>query len=181
MLDLFNLSVLGAIHTVIGLIALGAGYLELARRQRISWQTTAGKVYVVTTVLTCLTGFGIYRHGGFGPAHALGVITLLTLGAVALAARGQAFGRSAPYVEIAGYTATLFFHMVPTVAETTTRLPLGAPLASSQEAPIVKALTLVFFVMFAAIGAAQVRAERARRRVVEAGPIAGGAPALARS
>jgi hypothetical protein len=38
-------------------------------------------VYIWTTVLTCLTGFGIFQHGGFGKPHALGVITLLVLAA----------------------------------------------------------------------------------------------------
>ena len=31
------------------------------------------------TVITCLTGFGIFRHGGFGNPHVLGVVTLIVL------------------------------------------------------------------------------------------------------
>jgi hypothetical protein len=30
-------------------------------------------------------------------------------------------------VETISYTATILFHMIPAVTETTTRLPLGAP------------------------------------------------------
>ncbi len=31
------------------------------------------------TILTCVTGFGIFQHGGFGKAHMLGIITLVVL------------------------------------------------------------------------------------------------------
>ncbi len=177
---MLGLSLFGSFHTLISLVALAAGVIALVRYKGISWSNSTGKVYVVGTIATCVTGFGIFHHGGFGPPHALGVATLLALGGVALAARGRLFGRAARYVEIVGYTATLFFHMIPAVAETTTRLPVGAPLASSQDAPLVKGLTAGFFLLFAVIAVWQVRAERSRRREGSGAPARlGGSPVAA--
>jgi len=57
MLELLNLSVLGAIHTAISLVALGAGAFALMRDKAINPAILLGKVYVIMTVLTCVTGF----------------------------------------------------------------------------------------------------------------------------
>ncbi|WP_431215389.1 hypothetical protein ACQ86N_12230 [Puia sp. P3] len=74
------LSTLGIIHTAISLVAVGSGIVSLVRTGDISLRNGVGRTYVITTILTCLTGFGIYHHGGFGKPHELGIITLLVLG-----------------------------------------------------------------------------------------------------
>lgn len=150
---MFGLTSLGLIHTALSLVAVAAGLIALVRDRRITWDNGLGKTYVVTTVLTCLTGFGIFQHGGFGKPHVLGIITLVVLGVAALAARTPLFGRAAPYLETVSYSLTFFFHMIPGVTETSTRLPLGAPLLASAEAPELKVATGALFVMFL-IGAA---------------------------
>ena len=55
--------------------------VAFVRDEEISPRNTVGKVYIVTTVVTCLTAFGIFQHGGFGKPHALAIITLVVLGA----------------------------------------------------------------------------------------------------
>jgi uncharacterized membrane protein len=142
---MFGLTPLGIVHTAISLVALAAGAMALLRDKEIAPQTTLGKVYLWTTVLTCLTGFGIFRHGGFGAPHALGVITLLVLGLATLAERTTWFGRAAQYIVTVSYSVTFFFHLIPGATETFTRLPLGAPLFSGPEDP---ALQKVFGVLF---------------------------------
>jgi uncharacterized membrane protein len=153
---MFGLTSLGIIHTAISLVAVAAGLVALVRDRRITWDNGVGKTYVVTTVLTCLTGFGIFQHGGFGKPHVLGIITLVVLGVAALAARTTLFGRVSPYVETVSYSLTFFFHMIPGVTETSTRLPLGAPLLASAEAPELKAATAGLFVVFLTGAALQV-------------------------
>ena len=150
---IFGLTPLGTVHTAISLIALATGLIALLRDRAISPRNTLGQVYLWSTVLTCLTGFGIFRHGGFGPPHVLGIVTLLVLGVAAIAGRTSWFGRAAPYVETVSYSATLLFHMIPAVTETTTRLPLGAPLLPSADAPELQTAAAVLFALFA-IGAA---------------------------
>jgi uncharacterized membrane protein len=155
---MFGLTQLGAIHTAISLVALAAGLLALVRHREILPGTGLGRVYIWATVLTCLTGFGIFQHGGFGKPHALGILTLLVLAVAALAgARKRSFGRASPYIETVGYSATFFFHMIPGLTETFTRLPLGAPLFSGPEDPALQKLVGLFFLVFVVGAALQVR------------------------
>ena len=120
-------------------------------------------MYIVTTVLTCLTGFGIFQHGGFGKPHMLGIITLVVLGIAWLAGYTSVFGRLAPYIETVSYSATFLFHMIPGITETTTRLPLGAPLLPNADAPQLQAASGVLFLLFLIGATLQVRALRAER------------------
>jgi len=141
------LSTLGIIHTAISLVAVGSGIVSLVRTGDISLRNGVGRTYVITTILTCLTGFGIFHHGGFGKPHELGIITLVVLGLAWLAGRRK-FGRVSPYVETVLYSMTFFFHLVPGVTETTTRLPVSAPLASGPDDPLVQKLVGICFLLF---------------------------------
>ncbi len=117
---------------------------------------------IIATIITCLTGFGIFQHGGFGKPHALGIITLVVLAIAWAAGRGQPFGRISPYVETVGYSLTFFFHMIPGITETTTRLPPGAPLLPNADAPALQVASAVLFVVFLIGAALQVRSLHAR-------------------
>jgi hypothetical protein len=150
---MFGLTSLGVVHTAISLVAVAAGLIAFFRDGRIAPGNGVGQVYIWTTVLTCLTGFGIFQHGGFGKAHALGILTLLVLFVATLAGRTALFGRASAYVQTVGYSATFLFHMIPAITETTTRLPLGAPLLPNADAPQLQVATAGLFVVFV-IGAA---------------------------
>jgi len=159
-----GLTNLGLIHTVISLFALGSGIVALVRYKEISPRNFTGALYIWTTILTCLTGFPIMQHGGFGKPHALGVITLLVLVIAALAGKSK-FGRASRYIETVSYSATFFFHWIPTVVETTTRLPVGSPLIADRDGPELQAATGVLFVLFLTGAAIQVWRLRAVRPV----------------
>ncbi len=160
---MFGLTPLGVVHTAISLVAVVAGILAFFRYGEISLANTVGKVYVAATALTCLTGFGIFQHGGFGKPHALGIITLVVLGIAVLAGKTSLFGRASAYVETISYTATFLFHMIPGVTETSTRLPLGAPLLPNADAPELKTASGVLLVLFVIGAAYQVWRLRAGR------------------
>src|ERR1700742_1503763 len=100
---MFGLTSLGIVHTLISLVAVVAGAIALLRHRRIAWSQAAGKVYVWTTALTCVTGFGIFQHGGFGKPHALGIITLMVMALALGAELGGWFGRLARYVAVVAY------------------------------------------------------------------------------
>jgi hypothetical protein len=145
---MFGLTPLGILHTAISLIAVLAGLIALIRDHAISPRKRLGQVYLVATIVTCLTAFGIFQHGGFGKAHAAALITLGVLGVAALAWLTDLFGRAAPYVETIGYSFTFFVHLIPGLTETATRLPYGAPLLSSPEDPRLQATIGVLFIVF---------------------------------
>lgn len=158
---MFGLTTLGAVHTAISLVALAAGIAAFIRHGAITLRSRAGQLYVITTVLTCVTGFGIFQRGGFNEAHVLGIVTLLAL-AIAAAAGRDRLGRASRYIEAVAYSATFFFHMIPAFTETGSRLPLGAPLVSGPDDPNLQAAVGVAFLVFVAGALVQIR--RLRRQ-----------------
>ncbi|MFZ6874132.1 hypothetical protein ACO0LF_18900 [Undibacterium sp. Di27W] len=145
---MFGLTVLGIFHTTISLVAVIAGLHAFWRWQAIDPRKTGGKIYLVTTVVSCLTGLGIFAHGGFGKPHALALITLVVLAIAVLAQTSSLFGRFSRQVEVVSYSLSFFFHLIPGITETSTRLPLGHPLLDSPEAPVLQTLFAVLFVVF---------------------------------
>jgi len=154
---MLGLTQLGVVHTAISLVAVAAGFISLFRYKDIFYANTVGKVYVITTVLTCLTGFGIFQHGGFGKPHALGIITLLVLGVAAVAEYTALFKGLSRYVRAVSYSATFMFHWIPAITETSTRLPLGHPLLADAEAPELKVATAMLTLLFLIGTSLQVR------------------------
>ena len=161
---MLGLTPLGIIHTVLSLVAVAAGILAFIRHREIDSKPGAGRIYVVATVLTCLTGFGIFQHGGFGIPHVLGVVTLLVLAAVAVAERRAEPGNLFRYIAVIGYSLTFFFHMIPAFTETATRLPVGAPLASGPDDPGLRSAIGLAFLVFIVGAGLQIRRLRAEAR-----------------
>lgn len=143
-----SLSTIGVVHTVISLVAVGAGIAGFIRAGRIDTRTRSGKLYVAATALTCLSGFFIFAHGGFGKPHVLGIITLAVLALALVAERSLVFGRRAVRVATVAFSLTFYFHLIPAVTETSTRLPVHAPLVASAESPVLAAIFGLMFVVF---------------------------------
>lgn len=154
---IYGLTTLGVIHTLISLVAVVCGYWAMARDRQVVPGNALGRTYLVSTALTAITGLFIFQHGGFGPPHVLSILTLLALAVGCTAAYGGVFGRWSRYVQAAAFTTTLFFHMVPGVTETLTRLPLSKPLLPNAEAPELKAITGVLLLIYLAGLALQLR------------------------
>ena len=53
---MFGLTSLGIFHTIISLVAVVVGAIALIRDGKITWENLLGKIYVITTILVCLTG-----------------------------------------------------------------------------------------------------------------------------
>jgi len=139
---------LGWFHTATGIIALISGGYALARFKEITLQTRSGQIYLLTTLVTAVTALAIYQHGAFGPAHGLAVMTLLALATGTIAATTTLFGRLSRYVRAFSYTATLLFHGIPAVTDGLMRLPVGDPVLTSIEDPILKMCYLALLVFF---------------------------------
>jgi uncharacterized membrane protein len=145
---MLGLTAFGMFHTAISLAAVIAGIICLVRDGKISPRNRTGQIYVIMTVLTCLTGFFIFHHGGFGKPHVLGIITLVVLAVAFVAGYTQLYGRASRYIETVSYSMTFFFHWIPAITETSTRFPIGAPLAANADAPGLQMATGVLFVLF---------------------------------
>jgi uncharacterized membrane protein len=165
MLETFNLTVLGAIHTLLALIAIAAGVISLLRFGEIGSGTRTGLVYIVFTAATAITGLFIFRHGGFGAPHVLSILTLLALAIAYAVEKLGTLGGLSRHVVVVSYSLTLFFHLIPGLNETGSRLPLGHPLISGPDDPAFKAAAGAGFLVFLAGAALQVlRIRRSRKR-----------------
>ncbi|MDH3587887.1 MAG: hypothetical protein OEQ74_00650 [Gammaproteobacteria bacterium] len=129
---------LGWFHTAMGIIALVSGVFTLASFKEISWQTRSGQIYLATTLITAGTALAIFQRGGFGPGHGLAVMTLLALVVGTVAATMKPFGKLSRRVQAVSYSATLLFHCIPAVTDGLMRLPVGDPVLTSIEDPILK-------------------------------------------
>ena len=164
---IYGLTYLGVLHTIISLVAVAAGLIAFFRTGEITSRNTLGQVYIWTTVITCVTGFGIFQHGGFGKPHVLGIATLVVLGVAGLAGRGKLFGRFAPYVETVSYSVTFFFHLIPGITESTTRLPYGSPLFSGPDDPRLQPFVGAAAVLLLVGATLQVMRMRGRMRATQ--------------
>lgn len=104
------------------------GFYALFRDKEISLKNRLGQTYLVTTLLTALTGFGILQHDGFGPPHVLGVLTVIALAVGTVAGTTALFGRASRYIQTVSFTTTLLlFHMIPGFTESLTRAAAERP------------------------------------------------------
>lgn len=142
------LSTLGAIHTLISVLPVGAAIYCFARYGGIQPRTKAGMVYIATLVLSVLTSFGLSSTGHFNPGHALGILALLAAGASALIPRLEFLGRARAYLATLGWSFTVFLLMVPGINETLSRLPVGNPIGNGPTSPAVQHALLAWVVIF---------------------------------
>ena len=148
---------LGWIHTLIAIVALLAGFYNLAVHKVITTDTKTGLVYLICTLLAAVTALMIYQHGTFGPAHALAVLTLLALAAGVLVTKIPVLAGIADYFQAFCFSATLLFHMIPAITDGLLRLPLGDPFLSNPEDPILKGFYLLFVGIFVVGSVFQIR------------------------
>ena len=129
---------LGWFHIAMGIIALFSGVITLSRFKEISLQTRSGQIYLATTLITAGTALAIFQYGIFTAAHSLAVMTLAALAVGTIAEKMKPFGKLSRYVQAVSYSVTLLFHCVPAVTDGLMRLPIGDPVLSSFEDPILK-------------------------------------------
>ena len=67
---------------------------------------------------------------------------------MAVPATTNLFGKFSRYVQALGYSATLLFHCVPAVTDGLMRLPVGNPVVSSFDDPLLRTCYLVLLVLF---------------------------------
>ena len=140
------------------------GFYTLAKYRLIEWRHTTGKIYLLSTLFVAVTALMIFQHGGFGIAHILAVLTLLALIAGAITEKTQLLGKLSPYFQALCYSATLLFHMIPAITDGLMRLPVGDPVLTNIEDPLLKKFYLAFLIVFVVGYIAQVIMLRARAK-----------------
>lgn len=143
-----EISVLGWFHTIIAIVALIAGFYTLAVHKVIKQENYTGAIYLLCTFIAATTALMIYQQGGFGPAHALAVLTLLAMVGGYLVTKIPLFSPIADYFQAFCYSSTLLFHMIPAITDGLLRLPVGDPYLTNIHDPLLKQFYMLFLVLF---------------------------------
>ncbi|MCC2616736.1 hypothetical protein LJ739_10830 [Aestuariibacter halophilus] len=151
-----EISLFGWFHTLVGGGAIIAGVITLAKRGLIDSHHMAGKIYLLSTLLAALSALAIYRHGGFGVAHGLAVLTLLALVVGWVAEHKSPLGKLSPYLQAMCYSATLLFHMIPAITDGLMRLPTHDPVVTRIDDPLLRGFYLAFLGLYVVGFTAQV-------------------------
>jgi hypothetical protein len=152
-----HLSTVGYVHTFFGVVGVVLAFYMLIRKGKIDPKSSAGIAYLLAITVSCLLVFALPRNApGINPVPGY-VLTLLTLTCLFLGFFIHLSKiRTRQYIEVLGLSGSFFFSMVPAINETLTRLPVGAPLATSPQDPLVLKSLGVLAVLFVALCVAQV-------------------------
>ncbi len=143
-----EISLFGWFHTLIAIIALVSGLYSLTRYRFILLEHTSSKIYLLCTLIAAISALAIYRHGSFGAAHVLAILTLLALAVGYLTAKTTLFGKFSLYLQAMSFSATFLFHMIPAITDGLMRLPVDAPIVTNIEDPLLKGFYLSFLVIY---------------------------------
>jgi hypothetical protein len=134
-------------HTILSLIALVAGFVVVRDLLTSRTPPTWTAAYIATAVLTSVTGFGFTAP--FGPAHVLGIISLVLLAGSIIALYG--FHLAGPWRWIYAIAQTLaqYFLVFVLVVQFFRKVPVLHALAPTESEPpfaIAQGVVLVIFV-----------------------------------
>jgi hypothetical protein len=151
-----SFSTFTSVHVIISLIAIFTGFIVLIGMFRMKRLNNWTALFLVTTVLTSLTGF-LFPFGDLLPSHIVGIISLAVLAVAFLALYGYQLARSWRWIYVAGAVAALYFNVFVLIAQAFQKLPLLQPLAPTQSEPpfiVAQSLSLLVFI---ALGIAAAR------------------------
>lgn len=136
------------IHVAISLIGIAAGFVLLGGMAAGRFLTGWNLVFLVFTILTSVTGF-FFHSAAFGPAHVVGVISLLVLAVALVALYG--FGRRGMWRAVYAVTATIAgwfnaFVLVTQFFQKFAALHALAPNGNEPPFLLSQGLTLLIFV-----------------------------------
>lgn len=129
-----SLAIHTAIHTAASLVAIAAGIVMLdgmvAGRPDRFWTP----LFLVTAVVTGVTGFG-FPFGGLLPSHIVGGLALAVLAAVLLARYPVRRGGAWTAVHDLGLLASVYFLVFVGIAQAFLKIPALNGLAPTQTEP----------------------------------------------
>ena len=133
-----DITLLGWFHSIVGIAAIATGLYSLCRYAIIDINSMLGKFYIGSTSIVCASSLLIYNAtGSFNLAHILSILVLAAFIFAFSINKFNILGRLTPYLHHLALSVTVYFSLLPTIAEFLTRLPLGDPVAVSIEDPLI--------------------------------------------
>jgi hypothetical protein len=152
------------IHTLISLIGIFTGFVVLfgllAGKRLDGWM----KWFLITTVLTSVTGFGFPVHQ-FMPSHAVGIISLLVLAVAIYARYPRHLAGAWRWIYVVTALIALYLNVFVGVVQAFEKVPALKAMAPTQTEPPFKLTQLVVLALFfvlTVVAAIRFRPEPAR-------------------
>jgi hypothetical protein len=135
------------VHVLISLIGIFTGFIVLfgmlAGKRLDGWT----KWFLITTVLTSVTGFFFPFHG-FTPAYAVGAISLLVLAVAIFARCGRHLAGAWRWIYVVCALVALYFNVFVCVVQAFLKVPALHAMAPTQTEPPFKLTQLVVLALF---------------------------------
>ena len=156
-----DITLLGWFHSIVGILAIASGVYSLGRYRIIDVNSMLGKFYIASTSVVCASSLLIYNAtGSFNLAHILSILVLGAFGFAYGINKYPITGWLTPYLHHLALSVTVYFSLLPTIAEFLTRLPLGDPIATGIEDPMIGSIygyVTVGYGLFALLSIVRIR------------------------
>lgn len=156
----FGLTTFTLIHVVLSLVGMFAGLVVAGGFLAGRWLDRWTGVFLVTTILTNVTGFG-FPFTGFLPSHAVGIISLVVLAVVLVARYGKQLRGAWHAIYVGGAVLALYLNVFVLLAQLFRRIPALVVAAPTQSEPPFLITQLVVLALFLWLGIAAVKGSRA--------------------
>ena len=147
------------LHVAITLVAIASGLIVLfgmLGAHRLPGWTA---LFLVTTILTSVTGF-MFPINGFTPALAVGAISLLILVIALLALYGKHLAGAWRWIYVATAVTALWFNVFVLIVQSFQKIPVLQTLAPTQSEPpflIAQGVALAVFLVLGILAALRFR------------------------
>ena len=149
-----SLATYTAVHVIISLIGIASGLIVLAGLLRGQLLTMWNGLFLITTVLTSVTGFG-FPYTKLTPGIILGILSLIVLAIAIFALYGRRLNGSWRRTYVITAMIALYFNVFVLVAQIFEHVPaFHAPAPTQTEGPFKLAQLLLLVVFAVLIGAA---------------------------
>jgi hypothetical protein len=153
---IFDITTFTLIHTLVSLVAISAGLVVMgglmAGKRLDGWVG----LFLVTTALTSLTGFG-FPFTGLIASHYVGIISLVILPAVIYARYEKYLLSSGRGVFVVGTALTLYLNFFVLVVQLFRKVPALLVSAPTQKEPPFVVSQILVMALFAVLSVAAYR------------------------
>jgi hypothetical protein len=165
---IFDVTTFTLLHVVLSLVGIFAGLVVVgglvAGKQLDGWTT----VFLVTTVLTSVTGFG-FAFVTLLPSHVVGIISLVILPVVIVARYWKHLTGGWRTVYVVGTVLALYLNAFVLIVQLFRRVPALIVAAPTQKEPPFVVTQLLVLVLFVWLGRAALKGFRGRPSAMAGG------------
>lgn len=147
------------LHVIISLVAIATGLVVLVGMLGSKRLTGWTAQFLLTTILTSVTGF-MFPINGFTPALGTGVVSLVVLAVALLALYGKHLAGAWRWIYVATAVAALYLNVFVLIVQSFQKVAFLTAMAPTQSEPpflIAQSVALVLFIVLGLVAAFRFR------------------------